>query len=92
MNICRAVKLRINRLLAEKDMTLYRLEQKSGILHGTMMCIMGERNKNVTLKTIYQIARGFDMTFLDFLNDDIFFDEKLEIDWEIIKVVEQIWI
>lgn len=80
MNICRAVKLRINRLLAEKDMTLYRLEQKSGILHGTMMCIMGERNKNVTLKTIYQIARGFDMTFLDFLNDDIFFDEKLEID------------
>lgn len=80
MNICRAVKLRINRLLAEKDMTLYRLEQKSGILHGTMMCIMRERNKNITLRTIYQIARGFDMTILDFLNDDIFFDERLEID------------
>lgn len=80
MNICRAVKLRINRLLAEKDMTLYRLEQKSGILHGTMMCIMRERNKNITLRTIYQIARGFDMTIFDFLNDDIFFDERLEID------------
>ena len=80
MNICKAVKNRINNLLVEKDMTLYRLEQKSGILHGTMMCIMGERNKNVTLKTIYQIARGFDMTFLKFLNDSIFFNEELEID------------
>lgn len=80
MNICKAVKTRINALLVEKDMTLYRLEQKSGILHGTMMCIMGEKNKNVTLKTIYQIARGFDMSFIDFLNDEIFFDEKLEIE------------
>ena len=80
MNICKAVKTRINALLVEKDMTLYRLEQKSGILHGTMMCIMGEKNKNVTLKTIYQIARGFDMSFIDFLNDKIFFDEKLEIE------------
>lgn len=80
MNICKAVKNRINNLLVEKDMTLYRLEQKSGILHGTMMCIMGERNKNVTLKTIYRIARGFNMTFLEFLNDPIFFNEELEID------------
>lgn len=79
MNICKAVKLRINKLLVEKKITLYRLEQKSGILHGTMMCIMGERNKNVTLKTIYQIAHGFDMTILEFLNDKIFFDENIEI-------------
>ena len=62
MNICKAVGLRISNLLAKKKMTLYRLEQKSGILHGTMMCIMNERNKNITLKTIFQLARGFDMT------------------------------
>ena len=48
MNICKAVGLRISNLLAEKNMTLYRLEQNSGILHGTMMCIMNERNKNIT--------------------------------------------
>lgn len=34
MNICKAVGLRISNLLLEKKMTLYRLEQKSGILHG----------------------------------------------------------
>ena len=80
MNICKAVSIRIDKLLKEREMTLYRLEQNSGILHGTMMCIINERNKNVTLKTIFQLARGFNMSVIDFLNDKIFFDEDLEID------------
>ena len=80
MNICKAVKTRINELLVEKNITLYKLEQKSGILHGTMMCIMGERNKNITLKTIYQIADGFDMTVQEFLNDDLFKRDNLDIE------------
>lgn len=80
MNICTAVAMRISQLLIKNEMTLYRLEQQSGILHGTMMCIMNERNKNVTLRTIYQLARGFDMTLLAFLDDDIFRNEDLEID------------
>lgn len=80
MNICKAVGLRISNLLAEKDMSLYRLEQNSGILHGTMMCIMNERNKNITLKTVMQLARGFNMTLLEFLDDKLFINEDLEID------------
>ena len=80
MNICKAVGLRIGNLLAEKKITLYRLEQNSGILHGTMMCIINERNKNVTLKTIMQLARGFDMTLLEFLDDELFTNNELEID------------
>lgn len=80
MNVCKAVEIRINNLLAEKNMTLYRLEQNSGILHGTMMCIMNNRNKNITLKTIMQIARGFDISLLEFLDDKVFESEELEID------------
>lgn len=80
MNICKAVGLRISNLLLEKKMTLYRLEQKSGILHGTMMCIMNERNKNVTLKTIMQLARGFDMPLLEFLDDKLFTEENIDLD------------
>lgn len=80
MNICKAIGLRISNLLLEKKMTLYRLEQKSGILHGTMMCIMNERNKNVTLKTIMQLARGFDMTLLEFLDDKLFTEENIDLD------------
>lgn len=80
MNICKAVGLRISNLLLKKNMTLYRLEQNSGILHGTMMCIMNERNKNITLKTIMQLARGFNMTLLEFLDDKLFSEENIELD------------
>ena len=80
MNICKAVGLRISNLLLENKMTLYRLEQKSGILHGTMMCIMNERNKNITLKTIMQLAREFDMTLLKFLDDKLFTEEDIDLD------------
>lgn len=80
MTTCRAVALRVNKLLKEHKITLYRLEQNSGILHGTMMCIMNERNKNVTMRTIMQLARGFDMTLIEFLDDEIFTSEELEID------------
>lgn len=80
MNICKAVGLRISNLLNEKGITLYRLEQNSGILHGTMMCIMNERNKNITLKTIMQLAHGFNMSLIEFLDDDLFTSENLEIE------------
>lgn len=83
MSICKAVGLRVSFLLNQNKMTLYRLEQNSGILHGTMMCIMNERNKNVTLKTIMQLARGFDMTLLEFLNDELFNFKNFDIDWKI---------
>lgn len=79
MNICTAVGLRICKLLDEKKISLYRLEQKSGILHGTMMCIINERNKNITLRTVMQLAKGFDMTLLEFLDDKFFDMDKLEI-------------
>ena len=80
MNICRAVKIRIDTLLIQKNMTLYRLEQNSGILHGTMMCIMSERNKNVTLKTIMQIANGFGMSLVEFLDDKLFQFDNVDMD------------
>lgn len=79
MNVCQAVAKRINNLLKEKNMTLYRLEQKSGILHGTMACIVGCKNKTVTLSTIYMLARGFDMSVIEFLQDkETFLSEEID--------------
>lgn len=34
MNICKALGIRISNLFAQKNMTLYRLEQKSGYFTG----------------------------------------------------------
>ncbi len=61
-------------------MTQYRLEQESGIQHGSMQCIMNGRNKTVTLSTVLMLARGFKIPLTEFLNDDIFSSEKLEIE------------
>ncbi len=75
-----AVAKRISKLLSEKNMSQYRLEQESGIQHGSMQCIMNGRNKTVTLSTLIMIARGFDMPLTEFLNDEIFSSDELEID------------
>lgn len=80
MTICDAVRLRVNNLLTEKNMTLYRLEQNSGILHGSMMCIMNGRNKNITLKTVMQLSSGFGISVTEFLSDPIFSSDELELE------------
>lgn len=61
-------------------MSQYRLEQQSGIQHGSMQCIMNGRNKTVTLSTVMMIAQGFQMSVVEFLDDDIFRSETLEIE------------
>ena len=80
MTVNDAVSKRISELLIEKNMSQYRLEQESGIQHGSMQCIMNGRNKTVTLSTVIMIARGFGMTLAEFLDYEIFASEELEIE------------
>ena len=81
MTVNDAVAKRISKLLSEKEMTQYRLEQESGIQHGSMQCIMNGRNKTVTLSTVILLAKGFDMSFIEFLDDPIFHSEELEYEY-----------
>ena len=80
MTVSEAVAKRICGLLKEKNMTQYRLEKKSNIQHGSMQCIMNGRNKKTMLNTVIMIARGFDMTVDEFLDDEIFRSEYLEVE------------
>ena len=80
MTVNDAVAKRVSALLREKGMTQYRLEQNSGIQHGSMQCIMNGRNKTVTLSTVMLLAKGFDMPLTQFLDDEIFSLEDLEIE------------
>ena len=80
MTVNDAVAKRIIQLLAEKKMTQYRLEQLSGIQHGHMQWILNGKSKTVTLSTVMMIAHGFGMTVLEFLDNDIFLFENLEIE------------
>lgn len=80
MTVNDAVVKRIASLLAEKKMTQYRLEQLSGIQHGHMQWIMSGKSKTVTLSTVMMLANGFGMTVVEFLNDDMFLYENLEVE------------
>ena len=80
MTVCQAVAKRVRGLLAERKMSQYRLEQTSCIQHGTMNSIMSAKNKGIELNTVMMIARGFQMTVVEFLDDEIFLYEKLEIE------------
>ena len=80
MTVNNAVAKRILTLLGERGMSQYRLEQESGIQHGSMQCIMNGRNKTVTLSTVIMLARGFGMTHTEFLDDPVFVSEELEIE------------
>ena len=80
MTVNNAVATRISALLKEKNISQYRLEQASGIQHGSMQCIMNGRNKTITLSTLMMIAKGLDMTVIEFLDDKIFDLDNLEIE------------
>jgi len=74
-----AVATRVLNLLKDKKMTQYRLEQESGITHGAMDRILNSQNKTVTLATVYKLARGFNISVMEFLDCDLF-TADLEID------------
>lgn len=80
MTVNDAVAKRISKLLKEKNMSQYRLEQESGIQHGSMQCIMNGRNKTVTLSTVIMLAKGFNMTLIEFLDDEVFMSGDLKIE------------
>ena len=81
MTVNDAVAKRIAMLLQEKRISQYRLEQNSGIQHGSMQCIMNSRNKTVTLTTVILLAKGFDMSLDEFLKDELFNPDNLELDF-----------
>ena len=80
MTVNNAVAKRISKLLNEKGISQYRLEQESGIQHGSMQCIMNGRNKTVTLSTVIMLARGFGISLTEFLDDELFCSENLKIE------------
>lgn len=80
MTVNDAVAKRVLNLLAENKMTQYRLEQLSGIQHGHMQWIMSGKSKTVTLSTVMMLASGFGMTVIEFLDDELFNYDNLEIE------------
>ncbi len=77
MTISEAVSKRIRKILIDKKMTQYRLEQNTGISHGTMNCFLNARYKGCNLTTVVLIVRALGMTIAEFFDDPIFESEDL---------------
>ena len=72
MTTNQALAHRIQALLKEKQMTQYRLGMNSGVPHQTITNILKNAVTDNMFSTVIQIANGFDMTLVQFLNDPIF--------------------
>jgi transcriptional regulator with XRE-family HTH domain len=79
MTVSEAISKRIQQLLKDRDMTLYRLGILSGVLHGTLNGIVNCKNKAVNLAILIKIAKGFDMEINEFLNDPVFKESNLKL-------------
>ena len=77
MTLSQAVSHRVRQILNEKEMTQYRLEQISGITHGTMNSFLNGRYKSCNLTTLVLIIRAFGMTIKEFFDNPIFESQEI---------------
>lgn len=71
---------RLNKYLEERNLTQYRLSELSGVPFPTIKSIMQRRTKTINLKTIILLAYGLNITPAEFINDDSFHAENLELE------------
>lgn len=75
-----AVVERLCKYLGERDLTQYRLSQLSGVPFPTIKSIMQRRTKGISLKTVIMLANGLGITPSEFLNDEIFSADNLDLE------------
>lgn len=77
--ISRAFIERMDKYMGEKNMTQYDLSIASGIPYPTIKSIMQGRTSDINYSTISLIAYGFGMKPSEFIDDDKFLPENLDL-------------
>ena len=78
MTLGQAFTLRLKELLNENNIGLYKFCTKNCIASSTIENILNGNTKSPTLAIIYQVAHGFGMTHIEFLNHPVFFNDEIE--------------
>ncbi len=71
---------RLCKFMGEKNLTQYKLAQLSGVPFPTIKSIMQRRTKGITLKTIILLASGLEISLHEFLDENSFSIENLDLD------------
>ena len=79
MKIQRAVALRISNLLIE-NISQYELSKRMCTDRSTIKHIIHEEYKSIKFETLVKIADTFNMSIQEFLDDDLFKRENLDIE------------
>ena len=74
-----AIALRVSKLLVKTGMTRYKLCRKIAMSETTLKHILDEEYKSVNFDTLVLLADGFDMSVQEFLDDELFARENLDI-------------
>ncbi len=78
MKVSQAVATRIREILAEKNMSQYRLEINSGLSKGTLTSLMYARYKGVNLTTLIIVIRTLGISVDEFFKSPLFDEDNLE--------------
>lgn len=71
---------RINFYLGRTCNSQYMLAEVSGVPYPTIKSIMQKRTKGITFKTLVMLARGFGISVSEFLSDDFFHYDNLDLE------------
>ena len=74
MLISHAINLRINELLKEHNLTVYKLSYRAGISNSIISDFKRGKVKEPTISSIIHICEGFDIQLKDFFNSPYFND------------------
>ena len=80
MKIQRAVALRVSNLLIKNNMSQYALAKRMCTDQSTIKHIIYEEYKSIRFDTLVKIADAFNLTIQEFLNDDLFNRDNLDIE------------
>lgn len=80
MKLIKAVAMRVSNLLIKNKMSQYALSKKSGLTKQAIANIINEKYDSLKFDTVIKLADGFDMTFQEFCNDNIFDRDNLDVE------------
>lgn len=74
MKLSNAIRKRIENLLKENDMNIWKLYKATGVPASTLSYFMSGKRELINLKTLLHICEGFNIELKDFFDDPLFKD------------------
>ena len=78
MQLNRAVSIRLNELLSEKNMTQYQLSTKSGLPRSTVSNIINCTYPSMKLRVVHELCQGLEIGIDEFFSSPLFDEGNLE--------------